>query len=356
MFAATASTPHKHDIPTMSSQAHQVNVEACFSELSFCLPTSLAFSNRLTWEQTPWATCTLHGRVTNYINERDAHIITEYLTTQCGLDVPNEAIQHALSFGVAYSPDTNEPNGVYPQFFVVFPHLKRNISRDPNFLEIWHDQIVKPAFDRAWKDSGLVKVCGSEKDHIGRFLPSGGTHTDCDAHPAKGFLERLANGNPGFVNARWPEWPDSPVAGRASEGKHSNTRAKIFDEAWKSIIGMVDGHPDMNEFREPFLLAVYREQIHLNHESSLTNNFRLVADEWHKFVDSRFVVPGSFKVVLDTVIGSAPEMTMEVEREETQADDHKSVGRIFKRMAVDGLEVDDSGHGAKRARVISELV
>jgi hypothetical protein len=100
-------------------------------------------------------------------------------------------------------------------------------------LAIWHDEIVKPAFDRAWRDSQLTETYGVSVDTPVRILAAGGVTSVMDALPFSGFKTRLANythlsmaGPP--VSTSWP--PNSPA---------------LLDEAWSSITGMLHDHPDM---------------------------------------------------------------------------------------------------------------
>ncbi|KAF2242848.1 hypothetical protein BU26DRAFT_438017 [Trematosphaeria pertusa] len=276
-------------LPTTGSLFTSSLGTSCAS-LSFALPTSLAFFKRLTWEQTPWTS--------QKISPHNAHIIASHLTSLSPHPIAPEAIQHALCFGVSYTSTSNGSKDSYPQLFVVFPHLRRDISRDEKFLRVWHDEVVKPAFDEAWKESGLVKVHGSERDAIRRLnaRPSG-TWTVCDAEPAESILRRLQKGNKASIHVSWPDWTGSsdPTGGAGEEG---DQRAYIFDEAWISMKGMVDAHPDLAEMQEPFLLAVHRGNVDVVQGMDLVKVHERVGQYWEQFADSRFMTPESFSVDL----------------------------------------------------------
>lgn len=214
--SSTASAPaapntdiHERDIPGIVTQGHTAQTELCYTELSFCLPTSLAFAKRSSWEQTPWIPISTSHRTTNPISNDEAHLITIYLASHLGSSITPEAVQNALLFGtMCPSPVSAQSLGTYPHIFIVFPHAPSRPALDEKFLKIWHDQIVKPAFDRAWKDSGLTSIHGAEQDGLSRVLPPQGTSTARDALPAHGFLKHLRNGTPASVRDFWPAWHD----------------------------------------------------------------------------------------------------------------------------------------------------
>jgi hypothetical protein len=180
------STPRTNCAPPNEApQTPDATVLSLQTKLSFCLPTSLAFFHHLTWNQTPWTTRSLPTKSISPICASDAHTIAHHL------DVSAESIQNALYFG-------GHPTG--PSLYVIFPHATTRVSTNERFLTIWHDQVVKPAFDRAWRDSGLVDVHGADVDGQTRILPPTGTRTNKDALPARGFMERLRHGRQGSVS------------------------------------------------------------------------------------------------------------------------------------------------------------
>jgi hypothetical protein len=312
------STPAmSRDTRKEAPQAPDAKVLTLQTKISFCLPTSLAFFNNLTWYQTPWAPRSTLRRTTSPISASDAHTISNHL------DVSQEAIQNALYFG-------SHPTG--PDLYVVFPHATTRVATNEHFLTIWHDQIVKPAFDRAWKDSGLVKLYGAEVDGQTRILPPTGVRTNMDALPAKGFMDRLRNGRPGSVSVDWP-----------------SANMKVMNEAWQSMTGMIRGHPDLQEFQTPVLLAVYWADIYFTEGLSARKIHRHVGKAWDKWVDAQFAVSRSLRVVLEVGIG------LEAQVQESRVG--HAIGRTFKRMAEESDEEDDGnddeddeGHRNKRCK------
>jgi hypothetical protein len=341
-----SANTHERDLPRLADLSKISRTEQCSVELSFCLPTSLAFAKRLTWEQTPWIPSNLHGESSNPISKTDADTISHYLGSHLGQRVKAEAIQNALLFGSTFPLGETFSNGrtigeayleTFPYLFVIFPHAPGPASHDPTFLKIWHDQIVKPAFDAAWKNSGLTRVYGADVSSQTRILPPPGTRTLCDALPASGFLERFRNSNPSAIRDYWPSWSDDWHVG--GEGKHSGTRANIYHSAWEAMKGMLKDHPDLSSYQNPILIALCRSEIHVNPRMSTQDKCRTVAQEWDPLIDARFVKPGSFKIVFETVVGThvpkvEPASIVFV---------GNAVGREFKRMA-DGQEVHD-GNG-----------
>jgi hypothetical protein len=199
--------------------------------------------------------------------------------------------------------------GMYPHLFIVFPHAKMHPATDEKFLRIWHDQIVKLVFDRAWKDSGIAEASGVELDGRTSILPPTGTRTAHDALPASGFLTRLRSGDwSEQLRALWPRWDDS--WGGGGEGRFSHKRAEVYGEAWDAMMGSLKDHPDLPEYRNPVLLAVCRAPLELDTESVAEWSFEHVAREWDVYTDSRYMVAASFRLVLETVAGSKTPMTL----------------------------------------------
>lgn len=316
---------HERDIPPIATHTTIAVAEQCYTELSFAVATSIAVAKRLTWEQTPWLLSSL--------NHHDTRHITHYLSAFEGREFSPEVIRNALFFGETYRDvQYNEYIGPGPQLFVIFPHVKRDITRDASFLAVWHDEIVLPAFNTAWKDSGLVEVS------IGSFHAK-------QARSSTGFLAHLKAGSRRMVRDFWPAWCDKP--GRGVEGKFSNTRARVFDEAWKSITGMLKGHPGMQEFQDPMLIVVHRGRSDVGCNLSRQEIYQSVGRDWDMNIDARYVMPGSFKVVVENVLWTARRVQKDVDREEVEmAKD--MMGVDFKRRAENELEA--GGRREKRAR------
>jgi hypothetical protein len=355
-----STTTHERDIPSLARHPTRPQAENCYTELSFCLPTSLAFFKRLSWEQTPWVPCTHNFSSSNPLTASDAHLIHTYLPPHLSETITPPALQNALLFGTTFpynNSTSDEELGTYPHVFVVFPHATQHdkVVGDEAFLRIWHDDIVKPAFDRAWKDSGLVAILGAEKDGQTKILPPTGTRTHRDTRPASGFLARRRNklNNGKMVRDWWPVWP-SDYWGLGSEGKYTGVRSRMFSAAWEAICGMLRDHPQLPEYQEPVLLAVSRNRVYLSPHLSSRSKYQCVADEWDKLVDSRFVEPGSFKVVFQTVVGTVTEGVKQLERVQhvllPSKDD--AVGENSKRMATETVDEDENedGHRDKRQR------
>lgn len=268
---------HECDIPSITSLASDPTTQTLRTSLSFCLPTSLAFAKRLTWEQTPWNPHSV------LISPTDAQTICSALDAHTTTAINPSAVQNALLFGSTYPPHPPVAAfGCYPTLFVVFPHAHSLPAHDEAFLRVWHDGIVKPAFDRAWSDS---RLCASYKE----------------AFPVSGFLRGRRNGAKRVVRAAWPEWHDEWGAG--SEGCFSAQRARVYNDAWDAIKGMLRDYPGMEEYREPLLLAVSRVNIHLQGMAGPEVVNTVVGREWDRFVDSRFLIKGSFRVVTEGVVG-----------------------------------------------------
>ncbi|KAH8709976.1 hypothetical protein GQ44DRAFT_627442 [Phaeosphaeriaceae sp. PMI808] len=353
---------HERYIPTLALGMNNVQARV-HTDFSFCLATSLAFFKRSTWEQTPWTPHMLDHRITNPITAMDAQTIAGHLNVYSDTGITTEIIQNSLLFASAYpsyDPDISEGLGTYPHLFVLFPRARGPIATNAAFLKTWHDEIVKPAFDRAWRDSGLAHTYGAEVDGMTRILPAAGSYTVQDALPSKGFLKRLQRGASGSVRAYWPAWTMDPW-GKGTEGESSLVRARIMHEAWNAITGMVKGHPDLKEFQDPLLLAVCRGRYDLSSNMSAQAVYKNVGQEWDHFVDAQFVVSRSFKVVLETVVEIKGKGDQDMDEAEI-ASLGNVVGRAFKRMAVqeeieeyeaDGsLAEDRAGHQDKRRRKI----
>jgi hypothetical protein len=354
-----STTTHERDIPSLARHPTRPQAENCYTELSFCLPTSLAFFKRLSWEQTPWIPCTLNSTSSNPISASDAHLIHQHLDSHLSETITPAALQNALLFGTTFPYNNNsteeEELGTYPHVFVVFPHTQHKATDDETFLRIWHDDIVKPAFDRAWKDSGLVAILGAEKDGQTRLLPPTGSYTHRDARPASGFLKRRLNQRNGdkMVRDWWPVWP-CHYWGLGSEGKYTDIRSRIFNEAWDAICGMLKDHPQLAEYQNPVLLALSRNRIYLAPRLSSRSKYQCVADEWDKMVDSRFVEPASFKVVVKTVVGMVDEAVKQIELVQPVllASEDDALAEKPKRMATEAVDEDDNEdrHRDKRQR------
>jgi hypothetical protein len=301
-------TAHERDIPSISAKASEVKLSECYSRLSFALANSLAVAKRLTWEQTPWLNPNLEPSACTQI--------AEYVSVQLGAEIPWEAFQYACLLGETYEDSAKETGlGTYPQLFLVFPHLRRDVSKDEGFLRVWHDELILPAFNRSWEDSELVEVTGANKDFVGRIKSTpGGLHHSREAYPVAGFLDHLRKKRTHRVHTHWPEWHDPWNGGH--EGKFTDKRAKIFDEAWLSIRGMLKDHPQMKDFQGAFLLVVNRAHTDFSMSFPLPRVYKAVGNQWDKCVDARYIMPGTFKVVVENVVGDFNQIADAVNKEE----------------------------------------
>jgi hypothetical protein len=104
-----ANPTHESAIPRLSTKAHVREVESpCKINLSFALPSSMAFFKCLTWEQCPWALPPIPRPKTE--------TIADYTK------IPVEAILNSVPLGVSYKSVTNGVKEDYPHLYVVFPH------------------------------------------------------------------------------------------------------------------------------------------------------------------------------------------------------------------------------------------
>jgi hypothetical protein len=283
MSATTTTSTHEAEIRSLGTKARVNQVPGrCKTNFTFAIPSSLAFFKRLTWEQTPWTL--------NPISASKARIISSYTF------LPVDALQNALPLGVSYTGESNAEKKQYPHLYVVFHRLRRNITRDPKFLEFWHDEVVKPAFDLAWEESGLVEVHGMPSDVRGTSGRWGeGTWTQCNADPASHFFELLCGDRNKSVHTAWPEYSDAWEGGQ--EGQFSDIRAKLFDEAWTAMKGMVSGYAA--ELQDPLLLAVWDTEASCDDAAEMVEGMGCL---WDVYADSRFVNDKWFTVHLDQVV------------------------------------------------------
>lgn len=334
---------HESDIPSITLNFKNIKAEECFAALSFVHLNSLAAAKRLTWEQTPWLFPKLEVSTCKQI----ASLVPAHV----GQEVSWEALHNGLILGATYTSGWNDAAGelleTHPFLMVIFPHIKQDISRNETFLKLWHDDIVCPAFNRAWEDSGMVDVYGANKDFMARInLPLNGPIHGMEAHLFEGFKHHIRNGSMRCVRTFWPAWKD--FWGPGYEGKHSDIRAKILDDAWKSIIGIIEGHPDLQEFQDPFLVAIHRARTDVNPDSKLGDIYQAIGHQWDQVIDSRFAVPGSFKVFVETVIGD-DSTSVEVSDDDDCGND--PIGVEYKRFAE-----DEARNAGKKQRHGEEIV
>ncbi|KAI2483488.1 hypothetical protein Ptr902_05805 [Pyrenophora tritici-repentis] len=354
---------HERDLPTLAALAEFSDKEQCYTEISFCVPNSLAFAKRLTWEQTSWIPSAIDYKFANPISAADAHLIAHHLRHQLGQTVTPSAIRNALLLGSTYEPSADgkmsKDLGTYPHIFVIFPHISTHAATDETFLKIWHDDIVKPAFDRAWADSGLVTVSGCPHDSRTRILPSRGISTTNDALSFIGFHEHFRNRNSNTVRTYWPSWQDHSSTPDI-EGQYTGLRSTTYASAWTSIKGMLKDHPQLPQYQDPVLLALCRGRVFVNAWLNTHDRFRCLAQEWDKYVDSRWMQQGSFKIVEGIVMGTLDEANKMVAKDGASnivyVGDDK--GNIHKRRIGDEDgedELDDdmegNGHQTKKAKI-----
>jgi hypothetical protein len=327
--AGPSTDTHERDIPSIAASLSQVTASDHHVQYSFALANSLAVFKRLTWEQTPWATEKME-----HIHDDICSQVEVYVELHTGRPTTAKMFKYALLFGAAYDPSSQVGNSGAPRVFVVFPRMNKKrklpVYKDEAFLRVWHDDIVRPAFNSAWEDSGLVDLEG-RRGFLGRSsLTSNARHHAMEAKPVVGFLEHLRNGNKTRVHTTWPAWMDSWDHGH--EGKFSDIRAKIYDEAWKSITGMLKDYPGMEEFQDPYLLLVSHARTDLNPSLSLARIYEGVGRQWDKYVDSRYIKPGTFKIVLQTVLGDVNPFEAGLDDDEA-AEEEAMMGVQFKRMS-----------------------
>ncbi|KAF1980126.1 hypothetical protein BU23DRAFT_548321 [Bimuria novae-zelandiae CBS 107.79] len=284
---------HESKIPPIVSKIRNQFASAAHAlprtPLSFALPSSLAFFKRLTWELIPRTRPPIDAAVATAIAAR---FPPETITAA--------AISHAFCLGVGFTDTSYGAKDHLPHLYVVFPKLRRDVRDDIRFLSAWHDGLLKPAFDEAWIDSGLVDVW---ENTIG-----GTTWSTTKAAPAAATVfDRFYNATDIWMgrpqHKEWPKWndpwvyshPQSPEKlSQGMEGGYSDARARVLIEAWSSIQDMLKGW-EGQEMSEPILLAIWRKEFHADDETSLV---QVVGKEWDAFVDSRFVEPGKFVVHL----------------------------------------------------------
>ncbi|PSN69470.1 hypothetical protein BS50DRAFT_664453 [Corynespora cassiicola Philippines] len=291
-------------IPSVSNHSGTITAGDCYTNLSFALPTSLAFAKCLAWQQTPWADLAVDDKVVSRISESDAEVISYQLSGRLGKAISIEAIKNALYLGTTYKRGRADGSSLIcaPQVFVVFPHLQRDCSRDAKFLRVWNDDVVKPAFDAAWAERWNTFIVNRHKG-VNRLINAGGVHREREAWDAKEILKVLArDGNVPLTN-EWPEFDDVWIEGKNHAGVETNRRRRIFDDAWRSIRGMVDGHGDLAEFQDPFLLAVSRCGIDFDLYSGWDRIYDEAAIMWDLYVDAGYMNRDSFFVELKTVLG-----------------------------------------------------
>lgn len=154
--------------------------------------------------------------------------------------------------------------------------------------------------------------------------------------PSAGLIHHLENRSTHPVSVAWPEE-------RGGEGRLS----EIYHDAWISIKGMIDGLPSAGELQEPFLLVVDRSRIDLSHSMTIQAAYQTVGEKWDRSVDSRYMLPGSFKVLIQTLIGDRNQISDALDEEEQEATIALQ-GVQFKRMV--GESEGEQGRGAKRRK------
>ncbi|KAF2733322.1 hypothetical protein EJ04DRAFT_605790 [Polyplosphaeria fusca] len=166
---------------------------------------------------------------------------------------------------------------------------------DMRFLRIWHDEIVRPAFNKAWEDSGLVELRGWSKGRKMKLGVGQGVTHEKMAWTFERVKTALKQGWKKAAVEEWPAW-DEGVEGA------DELRTGVMQRAWDSIVGELTEEKGIGMFKDAVLLGVGRQLIHFG-DIGLARIQGTVAEEWDRVVDARFVVPGSFKVVLRSVTG-----------------------------------------------------
>lgn len=287
------------------------------------------------------------------ISAADARLIASNIRSDL---LTPEVIGKALLLGTALPPNatlTDAALASYPHVYVLFPHADADfdVASNPFFINIWHDQIVKPAFDCAWRDSGLVPSKGVGAGGLTRILGPTGTRTARRALPAVGFLQRLRNGTEGAVRADWPMWVGDKASGE--EGEFADIRVKTYGEAWEAIQGILKDHPDLPGFHDPVLLAVSHQHVHLNNGADVQEHYDVVGAEWDKHADARFINSRSFRVVYEQVVG----LFEAIDDDSDDDEEMVHIGGVSilstppKRVAVEqDDDTDEDKHRGKRRR------
>ncbi|KAH7070951.1 hypothetical protein FB567DRAFT_538993 [Paraphoma chrysanthemicola] len=285
-------------IPAAQTPQVPVRTTSTSTTLSFCLPTSLSFFHRLTWEQTPWIEHTLNSRPITPISTHDARTIAAQLSHASNTPISALSIEKALFFGSSYPLATSAADaqlsskiGTFPLLFIVFPHLSHTTQHpalNANFLRVWHDQIVKPAFDAAWHASHQAPTYGAAIDGLTRIQQPHGVRTAFDARPWSG-LAALLQKRGECVKAVREVWPQD---------------SELLGQAWTSMTGMLQGFPGLKEYRDPVLLAVGRGRGDRGHDVGGSEVFEKVQGVWSEFGHVHEVVRDSFRVVVETVVGT----------------------------------------------------
>ncbi|KAF2113449.1 hypothetical protein BDV96DRAFT_496538 [Lophiotrema nucula] len=317
----------KRKIPSIASLRPDVQAAEHYTNLSFAFAISLGVVKRMTWEQTPW--------LLPKISVPESTRISTYYEVCFDKTIAPEAIQNALLLGSTFTTQEQKDEfGRGTQVYVVFPNLKRDIRKNKKFLTTWHNEVVLPAFNRAWEDSGLTPVFerGMCKDTLSIF------HYKM-ARRADHILEHLdlhgKKKGSTLLREHWPDYDEKYQIDGVKE-HNINDRWGIFDEAWKSITGMLEGV--LPKFEKPVLLLMNKARTDLNPDHGVSKIYEIVGQQWDKNIDSRFIVPGSFRVVLQTVVGGAIPCELSDEEDEEPRVGH----RLIKEGPVekDAVEVD----------------
>ncbi|KAF2755260.1 hypothetical protein EJ05DRAFT_127901 [Pseudovirgaria hyperparasitica] len=126
--------------------------------------------------------------------------------------------------------------------YVIFPHADRDIRTDDEFLRKWHDLVVRPAFEQAWRQGWDGK----------RGIPRVPKQYNAMKHDSVAAGKRLHEKNP----KTWPEPFSQPLE---VEWPSEFTLASInpwdecLDLAWKSMCDTVEDNVDLYEMQGMFL-------------------------------------------------------------------------------------------------------
>ncbi|KAF2656900.1 hypothetical protein K491DRAFT_355316 [Lophiostoma macrostomum CBS 122681] len=359
--ATTHPDENEDTITSITSTSPSTTITDCFTDFSFCLATSLAIAKRLTWEQTPWTYAPLP------LSSRQQ--IADLITLHTRFAITPDTVSHALLLGTTYRGATaaTYPQHISPSLLVVFPHLRADAdaghdaepARNAAFLQVWHDEIVRPAFNTAWEESGLVSVWRKPLEGFAgqRFQV---THTGARVghermgREAGGILKMLGSGWMRRVYEEWPFWSgDSPsVGGGGGEGE-GEKRCEVYDSAWTSITGMLRDHPSLREFQDPILVAVHTAHAHLNAQSGVQAIYDVVGRDWDQTIDAKYVVKGTFRVEVRTVVGDKSRMLMEIEKDRERT--RRELGGVkWKRMASGEAQGERRAKRARKLETVKE--
>ena len=184
--------------------------------------TSLAAARDLHVTCTPWLGRNLHQEEMGTL----FNILKFY---QNG--VPYESVCNALYFG----------HGTMTQveYFLVFPHTKRDLRKDVKMLEKWHDKVHRPAFQNAWAQVREGRYQFEQPD-----MPT----FECCRANSQAHREADVRDIDLPIHLEWPS-----AKTRTSKGRKGTD---ILDDAWHRMKKIVANDPELEDLRDMVLAVV----------------------------------------------------------------------------------------------------